>query len=409
MTHIVNSVQLEVTCPDEDMSFNLRQNFAQTFQLQIAEIIDTVCSAYVSENESIKIDKLELDLGSFSRHTFDTEFRKVLDIKLQQELADKLSKIAPAKRQVSRQVSNTEILLYFLTNGTLPWFADETTIDIDEICQDVFLNQANTFGSFFYSHRFKTNIWKRVLWQLNDRSKELVIGLSADIQKAKEVFINWVAKLSEKIPGLKSDELQMVFSKINDLLIENASAIYSGFNNDKVLAQIFKAHIDAILNKDRKLRAEANLEFINIVHTVPLNQETAIEVRQENKTYSVKEIFAEAETENAVEKYNVKNAGVVLLAPFLRSFFKELNLLDGDGWKNPESAHRAVHLLKFLSHGQTTMPEYSLVFEKILCSLPVDEPVPLHIVLEETEMEEGLSLLKAVITHWRALKNTSVE
>lgn len=56
-----------------------------------------------------------------------------------------------------------------------------------------------------------------------------------------------------------------------------------------------------------------------------------------------------------------------------------------------------------------TYPNIHLFFEKILCGLPTNEPVPLNIHLEQKEIEEAESLLKAVIEHWKALKNTSID
>jgi hypothetical protein len=54
-------------------------------------------------------------------------------------------------------------------------------------------------------------------------------------------------------------------------------------------------------------------------------------------------------------------------------------------------------------------PEYALVFEKILCGMPVDAPIPLDVALDDREIEEAESLLKAVITHWSILRNTTTE
>ena len=108
------------------------------------------------------------------------------------------------------------------------------------------------------------------------------------------------------------------------------------------------------------------------------------------------------------EKFLIKTAGIVLLAPFFKSFFKELGLLEDDKWIDKAAAYRAVHLLKFIGTGMQQQPEYSMVLEKICCSLSLAEPVPLDIRLEEKEIREAEQLLGAVITHWRALKNTSV-
>jgi len=403
------------------MSFNLRQNFAQTFQLEIAGIIEEVCAAHIGEDEYLKIDKLELDLGAFSRHTFGTDFKKVLSAKLERELTKRLSEMAPAKRQASRQLSKSEMLLYFLINGTLPWWADETAIYLDEICADVFIKQGNLFRHFFFQNKLKEKIWQRISWQLNDQSKNLVINLSADLKKVREIFNGWVSKLVDKILELKSTGPQSQFANIadaqilnneiiiNDVLIKNAPSIFSNIENPEVLRQIFQTYIDAVFEQDQAIAGPVIAEFSNISDTS--NTETVAKTtsKQTEKVDEDDIISSEYAVEEAAEKYSVKYAGIVLLAPFLKAFFNELNLLEGGEWKNIDCTFKGIHLLKFLSNGRQQVPEYSLVIEKVLCGLPVDVPVPLNIVLEDKEIEEAESLLKAVITHWSTLKNTSID
>lgn len=416
MTHAVNSLQFEVTCPDEEMSFNLRQNFAQTFQLEIAEIIEKVYAAHISKDEDLKIDKLELDLGAFSRHTFGTDFKNVLSAKLERELTQRLSEIAPAKRQVSLQLSKSEILLYFLINGTLPWWADETEISLDEICADVFINQGNLFRHFFFQNKLKEKIWQRIFWQFNDHSKSLVINLSIDLKKAHEIFTGWVAKLIDRINELKSAGQQSQFantndvqiinneSVLNDTLIKNAPEIFANIEDVAVLVQIFKIYIDAVFEQNKALSGPVITEFTNISTAETITKPGEIQIEKAGDLIS-----SGYAVEEAAEKYSVKYAGIVLLAPFLKAFFSELNLLENGEWKNIDSTFRGVHLLKFLSNGHRQTPEYSLVIEKILCGLSVDMPVPLNVALEDKEIEEAGALLKAVITHWTALKNTSID
>ena len=49
-----------------------------------------------------------------------------------------------------------------------------------------------------------------------------------------------------------------------------------------------------------------------------------------------------------------------------------------------------------------------MVLNKILCGLPLEDPVPLDLALSPREREEGEALLEQVIAHWTALKQTSV-
>lgn len=416
MTHVVNSLQFEVTCPDEDMSFNLRQNFGQTLQQEIAEIIDEVCSENVGEDELIKIDRIELDLGAFSRHTFGTDFKKVFRQKLRNELVEKLSDIMPVERQASRLVSNTEALLYFLANGTLPWFADETAISIDEILQQAAADQQGVLSDFFNRNRFDGQIWRRILWQLDNKSKQLVINLSADLKSVAEIIANRLVEIAEIITDLKilmdqpaSPEYQEVLSVINDVIIENAGKIFSAGEKTGIAETLLGANIEQILGTDKALVRQVELEFANAAGTAAAAAlVNGTKLRDEHRAES-EEAFTESSVEENIEKYLVKHSGLVLLTPFFNSFFSELNLLDGAAWKNNDCAFKAVHLLKFLSTGQQRVPEYALVLEKILCGLPVNVPVPLDVVLEPKDIEEAQSLLKAMIAHWNVLKNTSID
>jgi hypothetical protein len=398
------------------MSFNLRQNFAQTLQSEIAEIIDEVCSESVGEDESIKIDRIELDMGSFSKHTFGTDFKKVFSQQLRNELAKKLSGIPPEVRQASRRLSNTEILFYFLTNGALPWFADETTLHIDGIFNEAVMNQADILTNFFYHGRFIENIWKRVLWQLNEQSKGQVLNLFTNLQKVRETFTNWVTQISNQIAGSKSPVFDLYdtgfleqFSNVNDAIIKNAPLIFPNPGNTAVLVQIFKTHIVQVFTSNKTLSDSVSSAFDNLISSNPDESTISRALPPSAETSLAEDQSPGYSIEDVIEKYTVKYAGIVLLAPFLKSFFTELNLLDGSDWKKTESAFRAVHLLKYLGNGQKKIPEYSLVFEKILCGLPVDMPIPLDVFLNDTEIAEADSLLKAVITHWSVLKNTSID
>lgn len=110
----------------------------------------------------------------------------------------------------------------------------------------------------------------------------------------------------------------------------------------------------------------------------------------------------------SLEGIAIENAGLVILWPYVPRFFERLGLRRGDAWMSEESAVRGVHLLQFLVWGEGDRPEYEMVLNKILCGLPLEEPVPLDLALSPREREEGEALLEQVIAHWAALKQTSV-
>ena len=83
MTHLINRLQFELNCTDEDQAFNFRQNFGVTFQKQITDVADDICSKNVGEEEWLQIDKLEIDLGRFSPSSFDESFVTVFKSKFE--------------------------------------------------------------------------------------------------------------------------------------------------------------------------------------------------------------------------------------------------------------------------------------------------------------------------------------
>ena len=103
----------------------------------------------------------------------------------------------------------------------------------------------------------------------------------------------------------------------------------------------------------------------------------------------------------------VENAGLVLLWPFFATLLETVGYRDDAGWKGEHMQGRAANLLQFLATGETVAPEHELLLNKVVCGLPLDEPVPLGIRLKTKERTECEELLTAAISHWPALRNTS--
>jgi len=117
-------------------------------------------------------------------------------------------------------------------------------------------------------------------------------------------------------------------------------------------------------------------------------------------------ILSESETKEEI--IVVQNAGLILVAPFLPRLFGTLNLLENQMFTSVEAAVKSVHLLQYLATGLTETPEQSLVFNKVLCGLSLETPIPLRVELSEDEKDLCMSLLKAVLSNWEIMKNSSV-
>ena len=106
---------------------------------------------------------------------------------------------------------------------------------------------------------------------------------------------------------------------------------------------------------------------------------------------------------------HVTNAGLVILWPYLGAFFRKIGLTGEHGFVDEASAERALHILQFLASGEEEdVPEYLLPLNKVLCGIDISRPVCRSAELSEEERAESEILLGTVVSHWTALKKTTV-
>ena len=147
--------------------------------------------------------------------------------------------------------------------------------------------------------------------------------------------------------------------------------------------------------------------------------EIAVEKLVDEKEQSLEQLVAldnqkniETPTEEDVMPLDVSNglfvdnAGLILIHPFLKHFFKQAGLLSEDE-KSLTDPFLAVHLLHFIATGREQDFEHTLLFEKYLVGLPFEEIVPRNIQISDNLKSEVASLLEAVKENWEPLRETS--
>lgn len=105
----------------------------------------------------------------------------------------------------------------------------------------------------------------------------------------------------------------------------------------------------------------------------------------------------------------VDNAGLVLLSPYLPALFSRLGYLAGGRFKSHAEADHAALLLHHLAHNQAETPAHPLVLNRLLCGTDSEGRHLERRTLEVGETVMADELLRAVVAHWTALKNTSPE
>ena len=106
---------------------------------------------------------------------------------------------------------------------------------------------------------------------------------------------------------------------------------------------------------------------------------------------------------------HVHNAGLVLLSAYLPRYFGMLGLLEERVFRNETAAIRGALLLEYLASGRTEMPEHELLFNKVLCGLPLNVPLPVEIELTDQERTVSEQMLKGILQHWDKMSNSTVD
>jgi hypothetical protein len=178
-----------------------------------------------------------------------------------------------------------------------------------------------------------------------------------------------------------------------------------------------KAVIQELLGDLKKKDSYADVRKDIINHLKIINQAVKVSKSLRHQTAVKKQEEKEQEVtripyrDGALgEEAYIRNAGIVILWPFLTTYFGRLGMLTEEKeFKDLKTASRAVHLLQFLATKFPASEEHELVLNKILCGIPIDTPIEYGITITEAEAEMSDSLLKAVITQWTALKNSSLD
>lgn len=257
-----------------------------------------------------------------------------------------------------------------------------------------------------YSRAGNQQFWQRIIFQLNAEAKATVVELVEALQQLRLVFSKWMLLL--KLPAVM---LPGDLGAATDLLVLKCAGNFFRENNGAALLDSFEIALAETLSPRAVQVLDATVVHRSAYLKIYDEGIPAAGILKDGQSATLENVpFPSiAVPVDVVPQYMVYAAGTVLLAPFLTTFFNNLQLLEAGQWKNKEAQYHAVHLLRYLATGLQQAPEYELVLEKIICGLAVEAPVPLEITLTAAECSEAEDLLLSVISHWSALKNTSVQ
>nr|WP_194509744.1 contractile injection system tape measure protein [Psychroserpens luteus] len=107
--------------------------------------------------------------------------------------------------------------------------------------------------------------------------------------------------------------------------------------------------------------------------------------------------------------FKIYNAGLIILWPFLVSYFDRLSLIENAKFIDKESRNKAVYLLQYLVYNEVNFPEHELLLNKLLVGMSKKEHLTFIEDVSEQEKETSQSLLNGLISNWEKVRSSTPE
>jgi Contractile injection system tape measure protein len=479
--HIIEKQVLEITLPDFTTALHWEANQRGELKDAIYHVLDRCFEEYDNEENHLVIEKLELDLGTFTEESFQTEMPRRLFAELQKKMPghwesaakktnnlysgfiDKEDERGSKRHLFSAEQSLMQSFFFFCQRGYLPWWAasvaewnlawlqkltKEEWISVREFFLSSdhasLLRLTQQFGDDFLAvftegvgGMKKSYTPLKWILQLIDHWEEKYIALAKNafnnltyLSRAalKPVSVPLIRQRYwskcirhslgyDELPQLKElfwdNEAMLDFIKIS---VQNMMPEYSLSLRDVPL--MWKAEMDELISsKEKQYRdAPATVNESTEIDRQPAairneSTESRTNISSATEDDEVRLVYKKAtnkiSSEDKAENLFITGAGLVLLHPFLPHLFRHCDFLDEKIFRDAESQTKAVYAIHYLITGTVIMPEHQLLLPKLFCGMSLEQPLHPVDLLAKSQQEAGDELLRAVIRHWTALKNTS--
>ena len=419
--HILEKVTLDLTLGKEEGHYKLQERWANILKKKAVPALSDLFDGIVPESEVWRVDRLVVDLGQLDERMSDREIAGAIVEQVRRSYENYRTAANGHFNKMPVMLAEMEALVFFLINGHLPPGA----MDMD--VEEVFYKSVNeNFESFLELIKRQLGgaavllerVAKRMAWQFSEKDlwfflKKIISQKKYNRLKELPVFFEKIKLIKNSFTRLLTEQFWIVFLKLffnKKINIQNIEKLFFAKYTDVIK----KINIDEITAK--KIMENMPEEVAGKYEVDFLNEKKIIQKEAKNKEGKKKRTEGEKNIET-LKGIFCKNAGVVLLHPFLPGFFKNMSLLakDGKSFLNKEKRKSrihfgkevAVHWLHYLATGEEKAGEQDLAFAKFLCGIKIAEPIKPIAPLETELKEEAEKMLQAVITHWKALKSTS--
>lgn len=264
----------------------------------------------------------------------------------------------------------------------------------------------------------RTSVYLQQLETIEKLVKELILLLPEKKKllgsSATEELIIVLRQISTIIPGIKSIILNLlkktakssIYSVTAPEMEEEQKKKAEEF--EKLSQRLYHALTAVLDEKAPEVKDEVFVKADKIMGSInELSKAAQVSTERAEADAAEAQAFTEA------EEIYLRNAGLVLLWPYLPAFFAATGLVNEKrrvpAFLSEDARERAVLLLHYLAFGSKEGREYDMTLNKILCGFAPGRPVnPCPDQITKEQIREAENFLQAVVGNWPVLKNTSV-
>ena len=124
-THIIHQQVFDLTLPQQRGAFELQTAISQQYQQKVLPLLSNYLDELVPADQVLRVDRLEVDLGTISLQDFDVRLLAAIKTALEPKMVALKERDEAHFNVVQRSTPDAwaEVLQYFLKTGTLPWWS----------------------------------------------------------------------------------------------------------------------------------------------------------------------------------------------------------------------------------------------------------------------------------------------
>ncbi len=405
-THAIREHNIRYTTYSQEMGLELNSQISNLLQQEFYPRLEVLMDTYSVDSKLIKIPLLEINVKTSNRnnwkeetvlqslHEIEKRLQSIYysvqpqDKKLKDEKNDNFNSEAQFIEPTSFSVQDKEqslvhLLLQFLQYGLLPSNAFSNSLEALSENWDWHKINLREFAKNICDNK---TVLKR--WVINAPEK-LKLSLASEHQFSLQTLEEWIEKeveLQQNNSTLNNDTLK------ETIVIAAWRYVFEAIAQDEVVdiisIQSNTQHGEFLKTEERELYDSlSNGNFVKENSPPNVSKEESI----------------------TLEKVYCNNAGLIIFHPFLKEFFEINELMKEGNWIDQKSQERAVILTEYLVSKKELCYENELVLNKLICGLQPTGLVRTRVRISEKEKQNCEELNSVVISHWKKLKDTSIE